>query len=263
MALVSKIEWTDSTWNPVTGCDIVSPGCKNCYAKVFSERFRGVPGHPYEQGFDLRLWPERVGLPLKWMEPRRIFVNSMSDLFHERVPDEFIERVFATMIEAERHIFQILTKRSERMMAWTRERYRFVNESSKKPVLPRNIWLGVSIENHTFTKRIQHLQSSPARTRFLSIEPLIGEVNLSRRMLDRIHWVIVGGESGPGARPMKAEWVQAIQAQCRRYDIPFFFKQWGAFDRWGNRVGKKQSGRSLGGRTWDEMPVYLSQGIPQ
>ena len=261
MAFVSKIEWTDSTWNPVTGCDIVSPGCKNCYAKTFAERFRGVPGHPYEQGFDLRLWPERIKLPLKWSEPRQIFVNSMSDLFHEKVPDQFIEQVFETMINANWHVFQVLTKRSERMMSWVKSRFRFVNESSRKPFLPQNIWLGVSVENQTFTKRILHLQATPARVRFLSIEPLIGETKLTGQLLKGIHWVIVGGESGPGARPMKVEWVKAIQRDCERHEVPFFFKQWGAFDRFGRRVGKKHAGRSLEGRTWDEMPVYHSMGI--
>jgi protein gp37 len=261
MALISTIEWTDSTWNPVTGCTVVSPGCKHCYAKTFAERFRGVPGHPYQQGFDLRFWNERLTLPLEWKEPRRIFVNSMSDLFHEQIPDRFIELVFATMIKANQHVFQVLTKRSQRLVSWTKKRYRFVNESSDKPVLPKHIWLGVSLENQTFTKRIPHLQSVPARIRFLSVEPLLGKIVLSRDLLTGIHWVIVGGESGPGARPMNPEWVRAIQIQCEKYDVPFFFKQWGAFDKNGERVGKKSAGRTLAGRTWDQMPVYLSPGI--
>jgi protein gp37 len=185
----------------------------------------------------------------------------MSDLFHERVPDHFIERVFSTMVRADQHVFQVLTKRSERMMSWVNARYRFANESSDMPLLPRNIWLGVSVENQTFTKRIIHLQATPARTRFLSVEPLISEIQLTGLMLRGLHWVIVGGESGPGARPMKAEWVRAIQKQCGKSEIPFFFKQWGAFDKTGRRVGKKNSGRSLGGRTWDEMPVYLSTNV--
>ena len=255
MSQNSSIEWTDSTWNPVTGCDVVSPGCKNCYAKTFAERWRGVPGHPYEQGFDLRLWPDRLELPLKWKEPRTIFVNSMSDLFHERVPDEFIQRVFDIMIQADHHVFQVLTKRSERMRLWTRARYRFINERSLKPILPKHIWLGVSIENQTFTKRIPHLLDTPARVRFLSIEPLLGEVNLFARFLSGIHWVIVGGESGPGARPMKTEWVRAIQRKCDKYEVPFFFKQWGAFNKDGERVGKKAAGRRLSGRTWNAMPA--------
>lgn len=261
MSANSKIEWTDSTWNPVTGCDIISPGCKNCYAKTFAERFRGVPGHPYEQGFDLRLWKDRIELPLMWREPRRIFVNSMSDLFHEDVPDDFIQQVFNTMIQADQHIFQVLTKRSVRLMNWTKTRYRFPNESSSKPILPKHIWLGVSVENQTFTKRILHLQKTPARVRFLSIEPLIGHINLYRKFLTGIHWVIVGGESGPGARPMKPEWAKAIREQCGRYEVPFFFKQWGAFNPDGDRVGKKKAGRILFGKTWNEMPVLLQSSI--
>lgn len=261
MAIKTRIEWTDSTWNPVTGCDIVSPGCKNCYAKTFAERFRGVPGHPYEQGFDLRLWEDRLRLPLKWKEPRRIFVNSMSDLFHENVPDDFIDAVFDTMIQANHHIFQVLTKRSNRLLSWTRERFRNENESGKKGLLPENIWLGVSVENQTFTKRIPNLQRSPAQVRFLSIEPLIGSIALTGTLLRGIHWVIVGGESGPGARPMKQEWAKAIQTQCSKYEVPFFFKQWGAFDPNGNRVGKRKAGRVLEGRTWDDMPVVLAQSI--
>jgi protein gp37 len=262
MSAVSGIEWTDSTWNPVTGCDIVSPGCKNCYAKTFAERFRGVPGHPYEQGFDLRLWNDRLELPLKWKEPRRIFVNSMSDLFHEDVPDDFIQRVFDTMIQADQHIFQVLTKRSERMLSWTKSRYRLPNEASTKPTLPKHIWLGVSVENQTFTKRIPDLQKTPARVRFLSIEPLLGSINLYAKFLKGIHWVIVGGESGPRARPMKPEWAKAIQRQCARYEVPFFFKQWGTFDPDGNRVGKKRAGRLLSGRTWNDMPVLLRTSVP-
>jgi protein gp37 len=262
MADKSRIEWTDSTWNPITGCDIVSPGCKNCYAKMFSERFRGVPGHPYEQGFDLRLWYNRLDIPLKWREPRRIFVNSMSDLFHERVPDDFIQRVFDTMIKANHHIYQVLTKRAERMMIWTRSRYKFVNETGSKPNLPKHIWLGVSVENQTFTRRIPLLQKTPARMRFLSIEPLIGPVFLYKYLLNGINWVIVGGESGPRARPMKPEWVKEIQLQCAKYEVPFFFKQWGTYDPNGKRVGKKRSGRVLSGRTWDDMPVHLDSSVP-
>ena len=262
MADHSAIEWTDSTWNPVTGCDVVSPGCKNCYAKAFAERFRGVPGHPYEQGFDLRLWNDRIELPLKWKTSRRVFVNSMSDLFHEGVPDYFIQRVFDTMIQADQHIFQVLTKRSDRLLNWTRARYRYLHESSSKPVLPKHIWLGVSVENQTFTKRIPQLQKTPARVRFLSIEPLLGYIELNRNMLDGIHWVIVGGESGPGARRMKPEWPKAIQMKCSKYEVPFFFKQWGTFSSEGTRVGKKNAGRILAGRTWDEMPIVLQNSIP-
>jgi len=260
MAIKSHIEWTDSTWNPVTGCNKVSPGCKHCYAETFAERFRGVPGHPYEQGFDLRLWPDRLILPLEWKNPRMIFVNSMSDLFHEQVPDQYIQSVFDIMIQANHHTFQVLTKRSERMMLWTREHYRLINESSLRPLLPKHIWLGVSVENQHYTSRIKELQKSPSQVRFLSIEPLLEEINLFGSLLRGIHWVIVGGESGPGARPMKPEWVKAIQDQCEGYEVPFFFKQWGAYNKYGERVGKKAAGRKLAGRTWNGMPVtYASR----
>jgi len=256
MAAQSSIEWTDSTWNPVTGCTKISPGCKHCYAETFAERFRGVPGHPYEQGFDLKLWPERLEMPLRWKEPKLIFVNSMSDLFHEGVPDEYIAKVFDVMFRAEHHIFQVLTKRSERMMIWSRQNYRFVNERvNGRPLLPKHIWLGVSVENQKYTTRISDLQKVPARVRFLSIEPLLGPVELSASMLRGIHWVIVGGESGHKARPMHAEWAGAIQESCRAYSVPFFFKQWGAHNEEGERVGKKAAGRVINGRTWDQMPA--------
>ncbi len=260
MAENSSIEWTDSTWNPVTGCSKVSPGCKYCYAETFAERFRGVEGHPYEQGFDLKLWPDRLILPLRWKNPRTIFVNSMSDLFHERIPDRYIQDVFDVMIRADYHVFQVLTKRSERLASWTRERYRFVNESTDKTPLPKHIWLGVSVESQKYTSRIKDLQRSPARVRFLSVEPLLDEVRLSGGLLQGIHWVIVGGESGPRARPMKPQWAKAIQNKCGEYQVPFFFKQWGAHNEDGERVGKKAAGRELLGRTWDEMPVIEQRG---
>ncbi|HEX9656276.1 MAG TPA: phage Gp37/Gp68 family protein [Bacteroidota bacterium] len=228
MSLQSPIEWTDSTWNPVTGCTKISPGCKHCYAETFAERFRGVPGHPYEQGFDLKLWPERLEMPLRWKEPKMIFVNSMSDLFHEDVPNEYIQKVFDVMIKADHHIFQVLTKRSERLMQWTRENYRFVNEKlNGRAFLPRHIWLGVSVETQKYTTRIKHLQQVPARVRFLSIEPLLGPVALNSSMLRGIHWVIGGGESGHKARPMNPEWAVEVQRACKRSDVAFFFKQWG------------------------------------
>src|SRR3990167_9105906 len=189
MASYSAIEWTDSTWNPVTGCTKVSPGCKNCYAETFAERWRGIPGHPYEQGFDLRLWPERITLPLTWKEPRKIFVNSMSDLFHKDVPDDFIRRVFDTMCAAPQHIFQVLTKRSERLMDWCRSQFVINGRST----LPPHIWLGVSVENQDYVWRIRHLQQAPARVRFLSLEPLLGPIELGPSLLRGIHWVIVGG----------------------------------------------------------------------
>lgn len=244
----SNIEWTDSTWNPVTGCTKLSPGCKNCYAETFAERWRGIPGHPYEQGFDLKLWPERLALPLVWKEPRMIFVNSMSDLFHKDVPDIFTRKVFQTMLEAKHHIFQVLTKRSERMMQW-------VGGHFKNSNVPSHIWLGVSVENQDYTWRIKHLQETPAQIRFLSVEPLLGPVDLAHSYLRDIHWVIVGGESGPRARPMNPAWARQIRTQCQKYQVSFFFKQWGAFNAKGHRVGKKEAGRVLDGRTWNDMPI--------
>jgi len=254
----SKIEWTDATWNPVTGCTKVSPGCAHCYAETFAKRFRGVPAHPYEQGFDLKLWPERLDLPLAWEERKMIFVNSMSDLFHDDVPDDFIEKVFDTMCRARHHIFQVLTKRSERMLTWTLKHFSS-NRSRKdgKAAWPENVWLGVSLENQDYTWRIKHLQKSPAYIRFISIEPLLSPISLDASLLDTIQWVIVGGESGPRARPMRPEWVYEIQNGCKKYRVPFFFKQWGTFDASGKRVGKKAADRILDGKTWDEVPVSL------
>jgi protein gp37 len=243
MSLGSKIEWTDATWNPTRGCTKISPGCAHCYAEVFAERFRGVKGHPYEQGFDLRLVPEKLDEPLKWKTPRRIFVNSMSDLFHEDVPDDYIGSVVDVMLQADWHIYQVLTKRSARMLDLLKTRLRI---AAAKP----HIWWGVSVENKKYgLPRIQHLHSAPAAMKFLSIEPLledIGEIDLTD-----IDWVIVGGESGPGARPMLREWVVSIRSQCRRHNVPFFFKQWGG-------VRKKKAGRLLDGRTYDEIPVVGS-----
>ena len=235
MSEKSAIEWTDSTWNPVTGCNKVSPGCKHCYAEVFAERWRGIPGHPYEQGFDLRLWPDRLDLPLTWKRPRTIFVNSMSDLFHEKVPLPFIQRVFATMEKASWHTFQIFTKRSERLA-----------ELAPHLNWPPNVWIGVSIEKAKYSWRADHLRRVPAAVRFLSLEPLLGP--LGTLDLSGIHWVIVGGESGPGARPIDATWVRDIRKQCQRQGVSFFFKQWGG-------VRKKRHGRVLDGRTWDDMPI--------
>lgn len=237
----SPIEWTDATWNPVTGCTKVSPGCKHCYAERFAERFRGVKGHPFEQGFDLRLWPERLELPLRWRSPRRIFVNSMSDLFHPRVPDAFIRACFETMQKASWHHFQVLTKRPERAAAL----------ADSLP-WPENVWMGTSVESQPYTSRVRHLERTPARVRFLSCEPLLGPLVLN---LSGIHWVIVGGESGPGARPMNKEWVVSIRDQCREAAIAFFFKQWGG-------VQKKRTGRKLDGRTYDEMPQELALASP-
>jgi protein gp37 len=267
MGATSEIEWTDATWNPVTGCTKVSPGCKHCYAETFAERWRGIPGHAYEQGFDLRLWPERLTLPLRWQKPRRIFVNSMSDLFHKDVPESFIDEAFLVMAWATRHTFQVLTKRAERMrrhvngpIAVGRFLAALQSLSDKMPgfTIPKgtpisggalcspHIWLGVSVENQQrAAERIPELQQAVAGLRFLSCEPLLGPLpNLS---LSGIGWVIVGGESGPGARPMDPAWVRDIRDQCLAARVPFFFKQWGG-------VRKATTGRELDGRTWDEMP---------
>jgi protein gp37 len=236
----SSIEWTDSTWNPVRGCTKVSPGCAHCYAETFAERFRGVPGHPYEHGFDPRLVPEKLAEPLRWQLPRMVFVNSMSDLFHEAVPDEYIVRVARVMAAARWHTFQVLTKRSERMRDLLQSRLEFASKA-------RNVWWGVSVENQKHgLPRIQHVRDAPACVRFLSIEPLLED--LGPLNLTSIGWVIVGGESGPGARPIRPEWVRSIREQCQRAGVPFFFKQWGGQD-------KKKSGRQLDGRTYDELPV--------
>ena len=240
MAEHSAIEWTDATWNPVRGCTKISPGCKHCYAEVFAERFRGVPGHPYEQGFDLRLVPEKLAEPLRWQTPKMIFVNSMSDLFHEGVPDDYIEAVARVMVKANWHTYQILTKRSARMTSLLRGRLGFAAKTS-------HIWWGVSVENKEYgLPRLRDLQKSPAAIRFLSIEPLLeglGRVNLAG-----INWVIVGGESGPGARPLEKKWVTEIRDLCGEKHIPFFFKQWGG-------VRKKSAGRELDGRTYDGFPT--------
>ena len=241
MADKSAIEWTEATWNPVTGCTEVSPGCAHCYAKTFAERFRGVKGHPYEVGFDLTLRPERLTQPLEWRAPRLIFVNSMSDVFHEDVPLEFIAQVFEVMEQATHHTFQVLTKRADRLESL----------AAQLP-WPENIWMGVSVENQRWTSRIDALRATPALVRFLSCEPLLGPLDLDLRNID---WVIVGGESGPRARPMQVDWALDIRDQCRLSAVPFFFKQWGAHDSEGRRVGKKRAGRLLGGRTWDEMPA--------
>jgi protein gp37 len=239
MSLLSKIEWTDATWNPVRGCTKVSPGCKHCYAERFAERFRGVEGHPFEQGFDLRLVPEKLAEPMKWSEPRMIFVNSMSDLFQQKVPIRFISRVALTMKLANWHTYQVLTKRSGRM----RE---VLSGPLKEIAAEKHIWWGVSVEDKKYgIPRIADLQESPAAVRFLSVEPLLEDVG--RLPLEGISWVIVGGESGPGARPMKEEWVVSIQEQCADAGVPFFFKQWGG-------VRKKLHGRSLHGRTYDGFP---------
>ena len=240
MAQQSTIEWTEATWNPVTGCTEVSPGCAHCYAKTFAERFRGVPGHAYERGFDLQLRPERLTQPLEWKKRKVIFVNSMSDLFHEDVPLDFIQRVFATMEQAHWHTFQVLTKRSQRL-----------RELAPSLPWPDNVWMGVSVEYQRWTTRVDDLRDTPAQVKFLSCEPLLGPLDLD---LSSIDWVIVGGESGHRARPMRADWARAIRHQCRKAKVPFFFKQWGAHDEHGIRVGKGRAGRVLDGRIWDGLP---------
>ena len=234
MAEISAIDWTDSTWNPVRGCTKVSPGCKHCYALTFAERWRGIAGHPYKQGFDLQLVPEKLEEPLKWASPRRIFVNSMSDLFHERIPEPYIRRVFEIMGRAHWHTFQILTKRAERLA-----------EIAPRLCWPDNVWQGVSVETERYFSRIEHLRKVQAAVRFLSLEPLLGP--LPGLPLEGITWVIAGGESGLKHRPIKGEWVREIRDQCLHENVAFFFKQWGGRT-------PKTGGRLLDGREWNEMP---------
>ncbi|MDI3328846.1 MAG: phage Gp37/Gp68 family protein [Alicyclobacillaceae bacterium] len=234
MAAMSSIEWTEATWNPVTGCTKISEGCRHCYAATMAKRLHAMNNPRYKNGFKVTMHHDLVDLPLKWKKPRRIFVNSMSDLFHKDVPFEFIQKIFRTMQLAHWHTFQILTKRSDRLL-----------ELSSELPWPNNVWQGVSVENEKVIYRIDHLRQVPAKIRFLSLEPLIGPLdNLDLR---GIHWVIVGGESGPGARPMKKEWVESIRDQCIKQQVAFFFKQWGG-------VQKHRTGRILDGRTWDEYP---------
>jgi protein gp37 len=305
MAGETAIEWTrgddgspGATWNPVSGCTKVSAGCDHCYAERFAERFRGAPGHPYEQGFDLKLWPVRLGIPLRWTRPRRIFVNSMADLWHAGVPDEFILNVFAVMANAPQHTFQILTKRPQRMARFvSRLRWRFAADGfglwgmecvpdavlTVVPTLAEphlsyvderlwvapNIWLGVSVESQDVAWRIDWLVKTPAAVRFLSCEPLIGALDLSKWLWDTsygdadlgspvesdpsgsVHWVIAGGESGPGFRPVDLDWVRALRDQCVLARVPFFYKQQGG-------IRAKAGGRVLDGRTWDEFPAVAS-----
>jgi len=247
MSEISTIEWTESTWNPVRGCTKVSEGCRHCYAETFAERFRGVPGHPYERGFDLRLVPAKLTEPLNWSRPRMIFVNSMSDLFHEDIPDAYIGNVARVMEAANWHTFQVLTKRSARMRDLLQTKLRFAAE------LP-HVWWGVSVENRKQgLPRIEHLREVPAVLRWLSVEPLLedlGTINLTG-----IGWVVVGGESGRGARLLQPEWVISLRDQCHAAGVPFFFKQWGG-------VHKKQAGRLLEGRTYDEYPPRIAATAP-
>lgn len=246
MSINSSIEWTDATWNPVRGCTKISPGCKHCYAETFAERFRGVKGHPYEQGFDLRLVPEKLTEPLRWRTPKMIFVNSMSDLFHDAVPEDYIEMVARVMVEANWHTYQVLTKRSERIRRLLNSRLRFAARQA-------HIWWGVSVEDRKHgVPRIADLQRTDAKVRFLSIEPLLEDVGMLD--LKGIHWAIVGGESGPGARPLGKEWVISLREQCRSAKVPFFFKQWGG-------VQKAANGRRLEGRTYDEFPERVENPV--
>jgi protein gp37 len=234
MADNSSIEWTESTWNPVTGCDKISPGCKHCYAERMANRLQKMGMHQYKDGFKLALQPEALKLPHKWKKPRTIFVNSMSDLFHENVPLEYIQKVFEVMNDTPYHTYQILTKRSTRM-----------KQLAPKLKWTKNIWMGVSVENQTFAKRIDDLRLVPTAVRFLSIEPLIGPINTIN--LEGIDWVIVGGESGPRAREIKEEWVQVLRDICVQHGVPFFFKQWGG-------VNKKAAGRLLENKIWSQLP---------
>lgn len=235
MATNSSIEWTEATWNPLTGCTKISPGCKHCYAERLSARLQAMGNPNYANGFELTLHDHVVELPLKWKKPRVIFVNSMSDLFHQDVPVEFVLRVFETMRRASWHTFQVLTKRSDRLL-----------ELDPQIVWPANVWMGVSVENDKYAYRVGDLRQTHARTKFLSVEPLLGP--LPALNLEGIDWVIVGGESGPGARPMQEEWVTGVRDQCQAAEVAFFFKQWGG-------VNKKRAGRLLEGRTWDDLPA--------
>ncbi|WP_427451780.1 DUF5131 family protein [Litorimonas sp. WD9-15] len=241
MAEKTQIEWTDATWNPVTGCTKIGPGCDNCYAERFAERWRGIKDHPYEQGFDLKIWPHRLEQPKKWKKPRMIFVNSMSDLFHKKIDKSFISQVFNAMEDADHHVFQVLTKRSSIMR-------KFVNDRYGKTGAPAHIWLGVSVEDDAHKGRIEHLRGTNAKARFISFEPLLGPIDSVD--LQGIHWAIVGGESGPRARPMEPEWATSLRDQCLEQGVEFFFKQWG-----GPRP--KSGGRLLDGEEWNGFPWQI------
>jgi len=235
MAQNSKIEWTESTWNPVTGCTKISAGCKNCYAERIALRLKAAGSPNYANGFRVTVHPHALEIPLRWKQPRIIFVNSMSDLFHKDIPFDFVSKIFNVMCEASHHRFQVLTKRSGRLL-----------QLSGKLPWPDNIWMGVTVESNDYTFRIEKLRQTGAAVKFVSFEPLLSPIpNIN---LEGIDWVIVGGESGPGARPMKPEWATDIRDQCLAADVPFFFKQWGG-------INKKRTGRTLDGQTWDEMPL--------
>lgn len=234
----TSIEWTEVSWNPVTGCSKISPGCSNCYAERMATRLKAMGQVNYARGFEVAVHERTLRVPLAWRKPQLVFVNSMSDLFHERVPENFIRSVFDVMVAAERHRFQVLTKRSQRMM-----------ELASSLPWPDNVWMGVSVESEDYTHRLDHLRTTPARIKFVSLEPLLGPIeDLDTTGID---WVIVGGESGPGARAMDAAWVRSLRDQCVAARVPFFFKQWGGFR-------KKRAGRLLDGRIWDQMAVLDS-----
>ena len=241
MGYKSAIEWTDATWNPVTGCTKITRGCDNCYAERLAERFRGTPGHVFENGFDLTLRPDRLLQPLSWKRPKMIFVNSMSDLFHKEIPLAFIDSVFDIMEEAEHHVFQVLTKRSTLMRSYLKRRY-------GADLTPRHIWCGVSVEDYRAAARIRHLQDAPISTRFVSIEPLLGPIGDID--IEGVDWVIVGGESGPNARPMRRKWVIEVLSLCEQKNVPFFFKQWGGRT-------PKSGGRLLDGVEYNAIPTYV------
>jgi protein gp37 len=245
MAESTQIEWTDATWNPVTGCSKITAGCDFCYAERFSERFRGVEGHPFEKGFDLTIRPARLKQPLQWRRSRRIFVNSMSDLFHKEVPITFIDFVFDTMEKADWHTYQVLTKRSSLLVRYLRRRY-------GEGQAPAHIWLGVSVEDKRNAVRLKHLKAAQASVKFVSFEPLLASVGPID--LTGIDWAIVGGESGPHARPMEEEWAVEIRDQCKRDKVAFFFKQWGG-------IRPKSGGRVLKGREWNEYPKTNQQPV--
>lgn len=243
MSTYSRIEWTEQTWNPTIGCTKISPGCKHCYAETMARRLKAMGVHGYEKGFRLTVMPDRLAEPLERSKPTIYFVNSMSDLFHEKVADTFIEEVFGVIAQAPQHTFQVLTKRASRMAAFFASR-----------TVPRNAWLGVSVENRKHgLPRIDALRTIHSAVRFLSVEPLLED--LGQFDLSGIHWVIVGGESGPKARPMRTEWVDGIKGQCDKARVSFFFKQWGAWGSDGQKRSKKANGRTYKGRVWDAMPV--------
>jgi protein gp37 len=237
MAQMSSIEWTDATWNPVSGCSKLSLGCEHCYAQRMAHRLQAMGLPAYANGFAVTLHPEALAAPLCWKKPRMVFVNSMGDLFHEEIPLAFIKKVFAVIAQTPHHTYQVLTKRAERLSAL-----------SEKLQWPGNLWMGVTVESSSYVPRIQQLLTTPASVKFLSLEPLLGP--LPKLPLKGIDWVIVGGESGPGARPMERAWATQVRDQCVRSSVPFFFKQWGG-------VRKKAAGRSLEGRTWDELPLSV------